>query len=103
MAQVGFRQSPVEFSKPHDGRVDVLVTCSSNGVEDADGRQKRHRLARRGQQLFNGLRVIARLSERVIVQHGELVGADNQRIARIDRDRLGFAACQVSRQVGRSP
>ena len=98
MVQIGVRQSPVEFAKPDDGRIDMFVACTADGIEDADGRQKRHRLARRGQQLFNGLRVIAGLAERAIVQHCELVGAYNQRIARIDRYGFGLLARQVARE-----
>lgn len=102
MSQVGFRQAPIELAKSYRGFVDMLVSRPANRIENADGRAKRYGLRGGGHQLFDRFLVIAGLTKHLAIEHGQLVGADNQGVARRSRYGLGFLSRQLARQFLRA-
>jgi hypothetical protein len=98
MPQVGFDEPPVKLAKAHRGFVDMLVSGPANWIENADCRAKRNGLPGGGHQLFDRFLVIAGFAKHLAIKHGQLVGADDQGIARRSRYGLGFLPRQPARQ-----
>ena len=78
-------KASVEVAEADDRLVRMFIASPADGIEDADRGQERDGLARGGEQLLDGLRVHARLAEDPVVEHGQLVRANDQRIARVGR------------------
>lgn len=101
MAQIDLGQATIEMTKTYRGVINMFVSGAANRVEDADRGQKSHGFARGRQQLFDGGGVIAGFSKHLVVEYGQLVSADDQGVASIDRNCLGFFPRQVAGQFAR--
>ena len=58
VVQVGISQAAVELSETNGRNVRMLIPCSADRVENANGGEKCHRFARRRQQLLDGFLMI---------------------------------------------
>ena len=101
MPQVSFHQAPVELPKTHGGHVGVFIAGAADRVENANSGQERDGFARCREQLFDRFLMVARFSEYLVVANGQLVGADDKCLPRIDGNGLGFFAREVGRQLRR--
>jgi len=99
VSQVDFRQAAIELSKPHACVVNVFVARSPDGIENADGRQEGHGLAGSGEQLFHGFLMVAGLAEHLVIEHRELIGANDERLASVDGYGFRFFPRQMTREI----
>ena len=102
MSQVDLRQAAIELPKPHARVVNVLMACSPDGIEDADSRQEGHGLTGRGEQLFHGFLMITGLAEYLVIEHRELICANNECLPGIDGYGFCFSPRQMTREVLRT-
>jgi hypothetical protein len=79
--------------------IHVFMARSSDRVENADSRQECHGLAGGREQLFNGFLMIAGLSEYLVIEHRELIGTDDERLAGTDGYGFGFFPRQMTREI----
>jgi hypothetical protein len=101
MAQVILRKATVEAAKPDQRFIDMFVAAPRHRVEDADCGQKLQGLAGRGEQLFDGVLVIAGLPEYTFLHDCELIGADDQVSCMAAGNRFGLFAGKPRRLFAR--
>jgi len=98
VAQVGFSESSVKLAKANGRLIDMLVSGTADRVEYANRGAKCDGLARCGQQLLYCFLMIAGFAKHLSIEHGQLIRADDQGVARLHRHCLGLGSGQTSRQ-----
>lgn len=81
MAKVGLGQATVELPEADDGLVGVFPAGAVDRIEYTNGRVELDDLARCCHQLFHGPLMTAWFPQDLAIQHGELVGTDDERVA----------------------